>query len=220
MINKRNFLLILAIIISNIWVAGCSGAGSTEVIEPTPTRQATFPLFPAATPITPEDVTATNPFGFLKTDMENILALEDVQGIVSIPVQVTEIQDVKSLLDAQQPGQTDAMDNWFSRDFITADAAQGISFGLVDYRFNTGAEGTFNNTVIEQGLVGTSEILGDGSGQKTFAAEDVDAVVMFIVFYKGDKYVELQGLVRKSADLHVIDMEGLMELAKLMDSRL
>ena len=216
--NSLRPLLVVALLVLGLGLSACGGGDSTPSPTPSATTQTTFPIFPGATPITP-GAPAPNPFGLSVEDVDALLTLEDVQQVVALPVQATPVRDVKSLLEAQSPEQVLAMDSWFSRTFLTENAGQAVSFSVVDYRFDTGADGQFNTSVLDLGLVATEEFIGDGSAQVDFNAEGADAIL--IVYFKGDIYVELQSVVLEEApETRIIDMAGLAELAKLMAARL
>ena len=213
--------LLASLLLLGLLLVACSSDRAAPT--PTGTSEVALPLFPGATPVTPSGgPSSANPLGIGIEEVEALVTLEEVREIVALPVNATPVRDVRLLLESQQGSSpVAAMDSWYSRSFISEDTTQAVSFSLVDYRTQGAASGQYALTVVELGLFGTPTIIGEGSGQKDFREEPEEpADVLLVVFYKGDKYLELQSVGLPSPETRLIEMDGLLELAQLLASRL
>ena len=211
-------ITLITLLLLGLLLAACESGGSAPT--PTNTPGVTLPLFPDATPITPVGgLPSSNPLGIGVKEVEAFITLEEIQEFVTLPVQATPVRDIRLLLESQQgPDPVAAMDSWYSRSFISEDVTQAVSFSLVDYRTAGAAAGQYNLTVVERGLTGTPEVIGEGSAQKDFNDEGAD--VLLIILYKGDKYLEVQSVAIEPPETRLVDMEGLLELMQLLEGRL
>lgn len=217
----RSLALYLAVLGLSLALVACGGA------KPTPTpatgSTTTSPVFPSLTPVNPfgtpsaDGASDADPLGITEEKMLTLLTVEEVQKVVSLPVQPSAVLDNKSLTEAQDPAQVASMNSWFSRFFATENTGQALILRVVDYRFPSAAQGQFGFVAVEQGLKSTNPIIGDGSAVIEFEGDVIDAV---LIFYKGDKYVQMESIVLAKVETRLINLEGLAELARIIASRL
>ncbi len=156
--------------------------------------------------------------GLTEGRFKAMLTVEDIEGVLtSIVVLDTEFFDYKKTAGAVDPAQVVNMDSWYGMGFDTEDGMKGLTFSLIDFDSQASAQDHFENMRAQTpGLETMSLPIGDISAEVEVNAQGVGSI---IVFLKGRKRIQLHTAMPAGEEA-LVDLEGLEELARIVESRL
>ena len=185
----------LAVIITSTTVlVGCGGEAAT----PTPTAPLTEAQF------------------------RGLLSVEEVQEAVGTTAELTkQFVDYRRMAQEVDPQQVVNMDSFFGLGFETERAASGITLTIIDFDSTESMTAHFTE-VKNQFKDVESEIGGEavniGIGDDAFSVGPGGGVSV-VTFAKGDKMVQLHSSAPPGEEA-LTEVDGLIELARVVDSRL
>ncbi len=162
-----------------------------------------------------EAATPTPSAPLTETQFRALLSAEDVQGAIGITASLTtRFFNYKELAQEVAPQQVANMDSFFGRGFETEAGASGITLTIID--FDTVASMTAHFTEV-QSQTGAAESSVD-FGDAAFGREPGGGISVF-TFARGDKMVQLFSSA-PPGEQSLTDLDGLIALARVVDSRL
>ena len=184
----------LAVILTGlVALGGCGG----EVATPTPT--------PSPTPPAP----------LTEAQFRGLLSAEDVQEAVGTTASLTtRFLDYKRMAQEVAPEQVVNMDSFFGLGFETDRGTSGITLTIIDFDSVVSMKAHFTDVQSQTGAETMNVDLGDAA----FGTEPGGGIAVF-TFAKGDRMVQLFSSA-PPGEQSLTDLDGLIELARVVDSRL
>ncbi len=144
-----------------------------------------------------------------------LLSAEDVQkAIGTSKVLTTRFFNYKEMAQAVDPQQVVNMDSFFGRGFETDRGASGITLTIIDFDTVASMDGHFLEVQSQTGAAESSVDFGDAA----ISREPGGGIVVF-TFARGDKMVQLFSSAPPGEEV-LTDLDGLIALARVVDSRL
>ena len=191
---KPTRLAVLAISVS-VLVAACGSSNPTAAPTAAPTHR---------------------PPPALETFKE-LLTVEDVQGVVSFPVTLTDVHDFRAKAASVDPSHVETIDPWLGLSFRQTGGAQWISFTALDFDTLDGARTHFDRVRSDDRL----ELMEDSSCEDWAAAEpNAQGIGAIVAFLKEDKVVTLHSVMPVGQGNTLVNLKGLLELALKVERRL
>ncbi len=156
--------------------------------------------------------------GLTEERFKALLTVEDIEGVLtSIVALKTEFFDYKEMAESVDPAQVVSVDSWYGMSFDTEDGMKGLTFSIIDFGSETSAQDHFVKMIVETpGLETMSLPIGDISAEVEVNAQGVGSI---IVFLKGRKRIQLHTAMPAGEEA-LVDLEGLEELMRIVESRL
>ncbi len=156
--------------------------------------------------------------GLTEGRFKALLTVEDIESVLtSMVVLQTEFFDYKKMAEAVDPAQVANMDSWYGMGFDTEDGMKGLTLSAIDFDSQTSAQDHFEMMVAETpGLEIMSSPIGDASAEVEVNAQGIGSI---IVFMKGGKVIQLHTAMSAGEEA-LVDLEGLEELVRIVESRL
>ncbi len=138
------------------------------------------------------------------------------------PVRAGEVRDLLALAAAAGAVQVPDLDGWLGLTFTGDDEALSLTLTIMDFAdalFESpeAADLHFERITQETGLALMDDPIGEGSISQEVNAFSVGSVVTFI---KGDKIVQLLSGIEPGGARVLLDLDDLLKLARLVESRL
>ena len=210
-ISKSNVRLLLVVGIVSalliwpvIWIIG-SHATSADNIDPLP-------------PIVTGAVLSGNYKPLSEELISTLLPVDDVarraHGSSGLMI---EFRDGKAMAAAVDPSHVIAIESWITASFRSMDPIHGLIFSVMDFNSPRTAQEHFDNVISETpGLIVMTEPIGDISANVVFNGAGLGSIVMY---RKGDLFLSLHTV--QPGDVEpMMPVEGLMELARLVEDRI
>ena len=200
------FLLLFAFVMN-----ACGGGDSAT---PTPTATS----MPAGTALpTPTGLVLTvDPSALTEDDIRALLTLEDVEAVVTLSVQEVGIENLKESGQGD-PTEVAAMQSWYALSFQTPDQTQFVQISVADYFAASSAQLRLTRALLEMQLFPTDRPIGDGSAYIQVQSGGVGDLIFLI---KDDKAVQVLSSMAPGQGQSLIDLEGLLEVARTVAGRL
>ncbi len=149
---------------------------------------------------------------------KTMLTVEDIENVLtSMVVLKTEFFDYKKMAESVDPAQVVNMDSWYGMGFNAEDGMKGLTFSVIDFGSQTSAQDYFEKMTAETpGLEIMSLPIGDASAEVEVNAQGIGSIIVFI---KGDKLIQLHTAMPAGEEA-LVDLEGLEELVRIVESRL
>ena len=176
---------------ATLLVAACG----SSVAKPTPT---------ASSPVTQEA-------------LRRLLTVDDVLEVTSLPVKFTGVQDFRAMAASADPAQVREIDSWLGLGFQQTDGDQWISLTVVEFETFEAASTYYDRVRADDGLEIVEEIAGVASAAAEPNAQGIGAMVAFL---KGDKVVTLHSVMPLGQVNTLVDLQGLIRLARAVERRL
>ncbi len=156
--------------------------------------------------------------GFTEERFRALLTVEDIEGVLtSIVALKTEFFDYKKMAESVDPAQVVSVDSWYGMSFDTEDGMKGLALSIIDFDSQTSAQDHFEMMAAETlGLEIMSLPIGDTSAEVEVNARGIGSI---IVFRKGGKVIQLHTAMPVGEEA-LVDLEGLEELVRIVESRL
>ena len=163
-----------------------------------------------------EAATPTPSAPLTETQFRALLSAEDVQeAIGTSKTLTTRFFNYKELAQEVAPQQVANMDSFFGRGFETEAGASGITLTIIDFDTVASMTAHFTEVQSQSGAEAMSIEFGDGA----YGIGSSGAGVSVLTFAKGDRMVQLFSSAPPGEEV-LTDLDGLIALARVVDSRL
>ena len=151
-----------------------------------------------------------------ETQFRGLLSAEDVQeAIGTSEALTTRFFNYKKLGQKVAPQQVANMDSFFGRGFEIEEGASGITLNIIDFDTVASMAAHFTEVQSQSGAEAMSIGFGDGA----YGIGASGAGVAVLTFSKGDKIAQLYSSAPPGEEV-LTDLDGLIALARVVDSRL
>jgi hypothetical protein len=159
--------------------------------------------------------TATSDGELTEEQFSRLLSISDIRQVLMTPTDlIPMLLDQNEVARSANPEQAAVMDSFFVLHFRADEEMKDLIFSMIDFDSPTSAQNHLDRMKSEgPGLEDMEPPIGDASVEVKANSHGTDGAVIFI---KGDKFVQLHTM----GEQPIIDLEGLEELARIVESRL
>ncbi len=189
-------LAIAGLVLALVVFAGCSS----------PDLEATSTARAAPTPTTVSEL------GVL-----DLLSSAEIGQVTSEDVSFKQVRDMKALLAEETPERFKGVDAWFSVSYSDRSENRSVSLSVIDFDRAFTANASLHGFRLGLSAEAMEYPVGDSSATAVMGEPATAAIVIFV---KGDKHIQIFSDVFEGSDPPLTDIDGLLELARLVESRL